>query len=76
MNPSSPYSARYLVLLPTPCTQSALLFNGRHDFLATLDDDGFVLVDLVRACTPCALPSALPLPTIDGGREIRCYALG
>ena len=76
-----PYTAKYLVLLHTQAHPRALLFNGQHDFLAELDDDGFVVDDLVRAGTPCPTPLALPLWDVvrdpmgpDG--QLECYALG
>ncbi len=73
--------AKYLVLLHTQAHPRALLFNGQHDFLAELDDDGFVVDDLVRAGKPCPPPAALPLWQVvhdpmgpDG--QLECYALG
>jgi hypothetical protein len=77
-----PYSAKYLVLLQTQAQPRALLFNGEHDFLAELDDDGFVVDTLVRAGTPCPPPPSLPLADIapDTARaapsQLQCYALG
>ncbi|HEY0856383.1 MAG TPA: hypothetical protein VGE16_04970 [Albitalea sp.] len=79
---NGPYSAKYLVLLQTQHAPRALLFNGEHDFLAELDDDGFVVDDLVRAGTPCPPPPALPLEQMvsheangSTGSGLRCYAL-
>lgn len=80
---NGPYSAKYLVLLQTHAAPRALLFNGEHDFLAELDDDGFVVDDLVRAGTPCAPPPALPLDEIvtdaacdpAASTPLQCYAL-
>ena len=78
---SNPYSAKYLVLLPTRPSPCALLFNRDHAFLAEVTDDGFVVDNLVRTGTPCAAPPSLPVPDIVGDEEnaapqIRCYALG
>ncbi len=79
---NGPYSAKYLVLLQTQHAPRALLFNGEHDFLAELDDDGFVVDTLVRAGTPCPPPPALPLDHIvsheaSGSMStgLQCYAL-
>lgn len=79
---NGPYSAKYLVLLQTQHASRALLFNGEHDFLAELDDDGFVVDDLVRAGTPCPPPPALPLEHIvsheaggSASSPLLCYAL-
>ena len=76
-----PYTAKYLVLLHTQAHPRALLFNGQHDFLAELDDDNFVVDDLVRAGTPCPPPLALRLSEVvrdpmgaDG--QLECYTLG
>ena len=75
-----PYSAKYLVLLDTTQQPRALLFNGELDFLAELEDDGFVVDDLVRTGTPCPPPPALPLAEIVkdaiGDPRLRCYSLG
>lgn len=77
-----PYTAKYLVLLHRNQHQRALLFNGQHDFLAELDDDGFVINDLVRSGTPCLPPSSLPLSDIslsalrDHDSQLKCYRLG
>jgi len=76
-----PYTAKYLVLLHTQAHPRALLFNGQHDFLAELDDDGFVVDDLVRAGTPCRPPRDLPLPEVvrdpmGPNGQLECYALG
>jgi hypothetical protein len=77
-----PYSAKYLVLLHTQEHPRALLFNGEHDFLAELDDDGFVVDNLVKAGTPCPPPPSLPLDEIvqpagrDAEGQFECYALG
>jgi hypothetical protein len=76
-----PYTAKYLVLLHSQAQPRALLFNGEHDFLAELEDDGFVVDSLVRAGTPCPPPTALPLdevmhgPMHDNG-QLECYTLG
>jgi hypothetical protein len=79
---SAPYRAKYLVLLHTQPHQRAFLFNGESDFLAELDDDGFVVDNLVRAGTPCQPPPSLPLPTLDADSQLgpadrlECYSLG
>ncbi|CAG1019967.1 hypothetical protein BURC_04904 [Burkholderiaceae bacterium] len=79
---NGPYSAKYLVLLQTQHAPRALLFNGEHDFLAELDDDGFVVDTLVRAGTPCPPPPALPLDHMVSNEAsgsmstgLQCYAL-
>jgi hypothetical protein len=76
-----PYTAKYLVLLHSQEQPRALLFNGEHNFLAELEDDGFVVDTLVRAGTPCPPPPSLPLgevmrgPMHDDG-QLECYTLG
>lgn len=79
---AQPYTAKYLVLLHRDANQRALLFNGEHDFLAELDDDGFVVDNLVKAGTPCPPPPSLPLHDItsrtaqDPEDQLECYRLG
>jgi len=77
-----PYCAKYLVLLHTHAQQRVLLFNGEHDFLAELDDDGYVVDNLVRAGTACPPPPSLPLGDIapdaraNENNQLECYCLG
>lgn len=76
-----PYTAKYLVLLHTQAHPRALLFNGEHDFLAELDDDGFVVDTLVRSGTPCLPPDSLLLDDLARGSmsddgQLECYSLG
>ncbi|MCM5679724.1 hypothetical protein M8A51_09270 [Schlegelella sp. S2-27] len=70
-------SGKYLLLVGSPDAPRALLFGNRHDYLAELDDDEFVIEDLMKAGAPCPPPEPL---TRRLAREVdpamaRCYRL-
>lgn len=70
-------SGKYLLLLGTPDAPRALLFGNQHDYLAELDDDEFVIEDLLKAGAPCPPPEPLKhriAREIDTA-QARCYQL-
>lgn len=70
-------SGKYLLLVGSPDAPRALLFGNRHDYLAELDDDEFVIEDLMKAGAPCPPPEALKrsIAREADPAQARCYQL-
>nr|WP_297353101.1 hypothetical protein [uncultured Caldimonas sp.] len=70
-------SGKYLLLVGNPEAPRALLFGCRHDYLAELEHDEFVIEDLMKAGAPCPPPEPLArniAPDLDP-TQTRCYQL-
>lgn len=77
------HSAKYLVLLGPHEAPRALLFNGEHDYLAEMiDDDGFMIENLLKSSKICSTPSDLSFDALidpqhaGTSQGVRCFALG
>ena len=70
-------SGKYLLLVGSPEAPRALLFGCRHDYLAELEHDEYVIEDLIKAGAPCPPPEPLAR-SIERGidpAQARCYQL-
>ena len=72
------FPAKYLVLADSPAR--ALLFDGQQRMLGeVIEDDGFIVGDMLSAATSCPLPRLDMLDALiqppSAQHPVRCFAL-